>query len=253
MSASTRIQLRRGTAAEWSAANPVLADGEPGFIEDTGELKIGDGVTAWNSLNTIFVGGTNRISFTPFKQYRAGDQIVQGGTTVTAISDFVSGASYVGTDWQDLAISLPAKANVSSIGAASGIAPLNASTQIDTTYLKNVVQEMRFTWADGNVTVANGRWSPAISTAITLKTIRSTVDTAPTGASLIIDLQASGSGTVFTLTSHRPAITAGSTVSSLVVPDTVSFAAGTQFRVAVTQIGSTVPGANLAVSVGYVL
>lgn len=44
-----RIQLRRGTAAEWTAANPILALGEPGVETDTGKQKFGDGVTAWNS------------------------------------------------------------------------------------------------------------------------------------------------------------------------------------------------------------
>lgn len=46
----TRIQLRRDTAANWTAANPVLADGEQALETDTGALKIGDGVTAWNDL-----------------------------------------------------------------------------------------------------------------------------------------------------------------------------------------------------------
>jgi hypothetical protein len=50
-----KIQLRRGTAAEWTAANPVLADGEPGLETDTGIMKIGNGVTAWNSLTSIQV------------------------------------------------------------------------------------------------------------------------------------------------------------------------------------------------------
>lgn len=45
-----RIQLRRGSAAQWAADNPVLASGEPGYATDTGVLKIGDGSTAWNSL-----------------------------------------------------------------------------------------------------------------------------------------------------------------------------------------------------------
>lgn len=45
-----RFQFRRGTAAEWAAANPVLADGEPGVERDTGKQKIGDGVRAWNAL-----------------------------------------------------------------------------------------------------------------------------------------------------------------------------------------------------------
>lgn len=47
---ATRIQLRRGTAAQWTATNPVLADGEEGWEKDTGKFKVGDGVTAWNSL-----------------------------------------------------------------------------------------------------------------------------------------------------------------------------------------------------------
>jgi hypothetical protein len=44
------VQIRRGTAASWTAANPVLADGELGFASDTGELKIGDGVSAWADI-----------------------------------------------------------------------------------------------------------------------------------------------------------------------------------------------------------
>lgn len=45
-----RIQVRRGTAAQWTSANPVLADGEPGFERDTGKIKYGDDVTAWVDL-----------------------------------------------------------------------------------------------------------------------------------------------------------------------------------------------------------
>ena len=46
-----RFKLRGGTAAEWTAANPVLADREPGVETDTGRMKVGDGVTAWASLD----------------------------------------------------------------------------------------------------------------------------------------------------------------------------------------------------------
>lgn len=54
----TRFQFRRDTAANWALTNPVLAAGEAGFETDTGRLKIGDGVTAYNSLN--FAGGESR-------------------------------------------------------------------------------------------------------------------------------------------------------------------------------------------------
>lgn len=48
------VTLRRGTAAEWAAVNPTLADGESGYERDTGIFKIGDGVTAWNDLKPAF-------------------------------------------------------------------------------------------------------------------------------------------------------------------------------------------------------
>ena len=51
-----KIKFRRDTAATWTEANPVLAQGEPGFEHNTGRLKIGDGVTAWNSL--AYSGGS---------------------------------------------------------------------------------------------------------------------------------------------------------------------------------------------------
>lgn len=47
---SVTIQLRRDTAANWTSANPVLAEGELGVVLDDFSYKIGDGTTAWSSL-----------------------------------------------------------------------------------------------------------------------------------------------------------------------------------------------------------
>ncbi|MGN7250036.1 hypothetical protein [Arthrobacter sp. SAFR-014] len=47
---ANRIQVRRDTAAEWAAVNPVLAQGEPGLEKVTGKIKYGDGATPWNDL-----------------------------------------------------------------------------------------------------------------------------------------------------------------------------------------------------------
>jgi len=47
---TTRIKLRRDTAANWLSANPILAAGEPGLETDTGKIKYGDGVTAYANL-----------------------------------------------------------------------------------------------------------------------------------------------------------------------------------------------------------
>lgn len=48
---ATRMQQRRGTAAQWTAANPILSAGEIGFESDTGQFKIGDGTTAWADIS----------------------------------------------------------------------------------------------------------------------------------------------------------------------------------------------------------
>ena len=56
---ASQIKFRRGTAAQWTAANPTLAAGEPGFETDTGQFKIGDGTTAWASLE--YAGGASEI------------------------------------------------------------------------------------------------------------------------------------------------------------------------------------------------
>lgn len=63
---AVQIQLRGGTAAEWAAANPILADREFVVETDTKKNKIGDGVTHYNDLPynpmvgqaTVIDGGT---------------------------------------------------------------------------------------------------------------------------------------------------------------------------------------------------
>lgn len=47
---AVRIQFRRGSASEWTAANPTLSAGEFGFETDTGLFKIGDGTNLWDDL-----------------------------------------------------------------------------------------------------------------------------------------------------------------------------------------------------------
>lgn len=63
------FQPARKTLAEWQSENLVLRDGEFGVVSDGTEtewLKVGDGVTAWNSL--------------PYKKGPKGEQGIQGAT-----------------------------------------------------------------------------------------------------------------------------------------------------------------------------
>jgi hypothetical protein len=47
---AVQIQLRNDTASAWTAANPILAEGELGIENDTKFIKVGDGVSNWNDL-----------------------------------------------------------------------------------------------------------------------------------------------------------------------------------------------------------
>lgn len=55
------IRVRRATAAEWAATNPVLLDGELGLEKDTNRLKAGNGASAWNGL--AYVGASGASGF----------------------------------------------------------------------------------------------------------------------------------------------------------------------------------------------
>jgi len=46
-----RMQQRRGTASQWTSANPILNAGEIGFESDTNKFKIGDGINHWADLD----------------------------------------------------------------------------------------------------------------------------------------------------------------------------------------------------------
>jgi hypothetical protein len=75
-----RFQVRRDLSTAWTAADPVLADGEIGYEKDTKKMKLGDGVTRWNLLpyfqpqSTAFFDGGS-----PTTVYTAGPVFDMGG------------------------------------------------------------------------------------------------------------------------------------------------------------------------------
>lgn len=76
------IEWRNGTAAAWTSANPILAIGELGDETDTGQFKIGDGVTAWNSLAyQSSTGPTQTIPYSSMGDGSDGNVTVSSGTT----------------------------------------------------------------------------------------------------------------------------------------------------------------------------
>jgi hypothetical protein len=95
----TRIQLRRGPAAEWESENTLLAEGEIGVETDTGKFKIGNGSDPWNDLPYGGAGGievyddsTDRDTENPDPAH--GDFAFLKDTNLTQFFD--------GEDWQEL-------------------------------------------------------------------------------------------------------------------------------------------------------
>ena len=95
MPRNTLIQWRQDTAANWTAANPILASGEPGYEKVTGKWKVGDGTTAWTALAYHEpVIGPSQVQAVR----KAADTVLNATTTLTADPELsiavVSGGVY---------------------------------------------------------------------------------------------------------------------------------------------------------------
>lgn len=95
MPVNTKIQVRRGTASQWSSQ--VLAQGEIGFETDSGLFKIGDGSTAWSSLPYAAIksvaagGGISVTTVSGVATVSLSDPSIQ----TTDITDFLEGVQDV--------------------------------------------------------------------------------------------------------------------------------------------------------------
>ncbi len=130
-----RVQVRRRTAAEWAANDEVLLAGEWGRVTDTGELKQGDGVTAFSALmpvpGVLVDPGSDRLLFWDasegsYRHLSPGSGLTISGDTITASgggggssfspadlfdASVTNGAWYdpndISTLWQDVAGTIP--------------------------------------------------------------------------------------------------------------------------------------------------
>jgi hypothetical protein len=71
---------RYRSKAEWETKNPILRSGEPGFEDDTGKLKVGNGTSRWNDLP--FVDGVIYSLPSPaYSQSPTGPQLASVATS----------------------------------------------------------------------------------------------------------------------------------------------------------------------------
>ena len=145
-----QIQLRRGTASLWSAANPLLAQGEIGLETDTNLYKIGDGSTYWNSLGysiggaktatqlNAILAGTNSVSVTASQAILAFTAYFVT-TTSTAITLTMPASANLG-DWIEV-YDATANAQVNNITLASNGLAINGSVQ---NFIMNLKGDRKF-------------------------------------------------------------------------------------------------------------
>lgn len=105
----TQIQLRRDTAANWTAANTILAEGEIGYETDTDQFKIGDGTTAWNDFSAYYLKAAdglagfdeNGLSTNTLRLWNENFVNFQTASTTLAIGD--NHPQWGGTIYRDIA------------------------------------------------------------------------------------------------------------------------------------------------------
>lgn len=117
---SVQIQMRRGTAAQWTTANTLLAEGEIGLELDTQKFKMGTGVLAWNSLGYYSAGASTVTSVNG-----------QTGVVVLDTDDITEGAvnKYFANSLARGAVSVTGSLSYNSTtGVFSYTQPTNVST-----------------------------------------------------------------------------------------------------------------------------
>lgn len=100
----------------------------------------------------------------------------------------------------------------------------------------------------GTLTVATGKSRIYLENSYQIETVRVAVSTAPTGAAILVDVNKNGT-TVYTTQSARPSIAISGFNATGNFPAVKTFVAGDYLTVDVDQIGSTVAGADLTVTV----
>lgn len=109
------------------------------------------------------------------------------------------------------------------------------------TTLSFAVVDTLETGADQSPTIV----APCTLTIVKVKVV---VKTAPTGASLIVDVNKAGT-TIFTTQGNRPEIAIGETQDDSGTPDVTALSEGDKVTIDIDQVGSTVAGADLTVEV----
>jgi hypothetical protein len=187
---AVRQQQRRGTAAQWTSANPILSPGEIGFEIDTNKFKIGDGTTRWASL-TYFTADA-----------------------AAALEDLIDGAPGLLDTLNELAAAVGDDANffstvTTNIATAKSEA-ISAAAADATTKANNAKSGAEATASADATSKANAAQAAAEATASADATAKVLAETNDRNTAL--DLKAPKANPTFTGTVVLPSVTAGGSI-----------------------------------------
>lgn len=219
------IQVRRDTSSNWSSVNPVLASGEIGFETNTNKIKVGDGVKPWNLLP--YGSGAVTISDNAPTSPTAGDQWYESDSGKLFV--------YYDSFWVEV---------IGGVGGQQG--PTGPTGPVG---VAGPTSDITFT-IPGTLTTGAKNVRFYVEASRTISNVVASVSTAPTGASVIFDVNKNGT-TIFTTQANRPTIAASGFYDGSSVPDVASLSAGDYLTIDVDQVGSTLPGDNAVIRVVF--
>jgi hypothetical protein len=167
--------------------------------------------------------------------------------------DDLEGAGGGGHTIQEEGTPLTARANLNFVG--SGVAATddagNDATVVTINAPAAVVRQFCFL-VPGPLTVGSIeiRIPNRTGATRTITEVRLDVGTAPTGASLVVDVNRDGT-TIFTTQSNRPAITAGNTTGNTTTIEVDSWSDSQLLTFDIDQVGSTIAGSDLTITVVF--
>ncbi len=246
-----------GGGLEWTstAGSPDATTSSKGIIQLAGDL----GGTA---IAPTVPGLANKVNTST--TVSAGTGLTGGGDlsanrTISANFGTTAGTVAQGNDSR-----ITGAEQTANKGAASGYASLDGSTKVPiaqlptgtsgtTVALGNHTHTLTFSltsfFKTGTLATTTGTQRLPIDGTYTIVGTRLMVGTAPTGSSLIVDINKNGT-TIYSTQGNRPAISAGANAGGPgATPDVTTLAAGDYLTVDIDQVGSSVAGSDLTVSV----
>lgn len=246
-----------GGGIEWTSAAgaPDATTSSKGIVQLAGDLggtaasPTVPGLASKANTSTTITAGTGLTG--------GGD--LSANRTISASFGTTSGTIAQGNDSR-----ITGAEQTANKAAANGYASLDSSTKVpiaqiptgstsSTVALGNHTHTLTFSltsfFKTGTLTTTTGTQRLPIDGTYTIVGTRLMVGTAPTGANLIVDVNKNGT-TIYTTQGNRPTIVASSNAGGPgSAPDVTSLTAGDYLTIDIDQVGSSVAGSDLTVSV----